>query len=107
VNVKQEAQAAWLAYRDEYQRSHPWCDARRASRQLRKREFIAGFYAAVTIAAAPVQPSNDKLTAKEIELREWLRLLPGGSKWWMVVKAGFQRSYYMGVRDATKAVLSE
>lgn len=45
--VEDAAEAAWLAYRAEYARTHPWCSARRASRQMRKREFIAGYRAAL------------------------------------------------------------
>ena len=41
-----KAERAWLAYRDEYQRRRPWVTPRRASRQLRKRDFIAGYIAA-------------------------------------------------------------
>ena len=40
-----EAQAAWLTYRDEYQRTHH-LSGRRAASQMRRREFIAGYLAA-------------------------------------------------------------
>lgn len=43
--VSREAQAAWLAYRDQYQRAHR-LSARRAASQMRRREFIAGYLAA-------------------------------------------------------------
>ena len=35
---RQDAEAAWLVYRDQFMRNHP-------RRQLRRREFIAGFLA--------------------------------------------------------------
>ena len=44
------AEAAWLAYRDQYQREHPWCDSRRVARQMRKRDFVAGYLAALAVA---------------------------------------------------------
>lgn len=42
-----KAEVAWLAYRDQYQRERPWCEPRRAARQMRKRDFIAGYLAAL------------------------------------------------------------
>lgn len=45
------------------------------------------------------------LTDKEIELREWLRSQPGGAERWTVIKAGFRRSYDMGMRDSLNARL--
>jgi hypothetical protein len=47
------AEAAWLAYRDEYHRSRVWADQRRLGRQLRKRDFIAGYLAAANLLADP------------------------------------------------------
>lgn len=43
--IREEAQAAWLAYRDQYQRSH-YLNARQTASQMRRREFIAGYLAA-------------------------------------------------------------
>ena len=42
--VLAEAQAAWIRYRDEYQRTN-YLNARRAASQMRRREFIAGYLA--------------------------------------------------------------
>lgn len=47
-----DAEAAWKAYRDAYVRQRPYlltpgADPKRASRQMRKREFIAGYLAAL------------------------------------------------------------
>lgn len=47
--VRAEAEAAWLAYRDRYQKSRPWADAKRLGRQMRRRDFIAGYLAASEI----------------------------------------------------------
>lgn len=49
---KAQAEAAWLRYRDEYQRANPWCDSRRLGRQMRKRDFIAGYLAALSTPTA-------------------------------------------------------
>lgn len=43
--VAEEAQAAWLAYRDEYSRQH-YIGAATVAHRLRRREFIAGYEAA-------------------------------------------------------------
>ena len=43
------------------------------------------------------------LTEKEINLREWLRDQPGGTEAWLVIKAGFRRSYEAGAREARAA----
>lgn len=40
-----EAEDAWFAYRDDYMRTHH-LSPRRASSQMRRREFIAGYMAA-------------------------------------------------------------
>lgn len=48
--VWDQAEEAWLAYRDNYARSHPWADQRRIGRQMRKREFVAGFIAGLEAA---------------------------------------------------------
>lgn len=48
--IREEAQAAWIAYRDEYQRTN-FLNARQASSQMRRREFIAGYLAANEIGA--------------------------------------------------------
>jgi hypothetical protein len=49
--IREEAQAAWLAYRDGYQRAHH-LNGRRAASQMRRREFIAGYLAANNIEEA-------------------------------------------------------
>ena len=46
--VRAEAQAAWLSYRNDYQRTRH-LNARRAQSQMRRREFIAGYLAANNI----------------------------------------------------------
>ena len=46
--IREEAQAAWLAYRNQYQRSN-YLNARQAASQMRRREFIAGYLAAAEI----------------------------------------------------------
>lgn len=53
MTERDAAEAAWLAYRDDYQRKNPWLndDPRRASRQMRKREFVAGYIAGRAAAA--------------------------------------------------------
>ena len=43
--IRDEAQAAWLAYRNQYQRAN-YLNARQAASQMRRREFIAGYLAA-------------------------------------------------------------
>jgi hypothetical protein len=48
--VREEAQAAWIAYRDDYQRTHH-LSARRTASQMRRREFIAGYLAANDMGA--------------------------------------------------------
>lgn len=47
AEIAAEAQAAWLAYRDDYMRRRAM-SARRAGHQLRRREFIAGYVAGVS-----------------------------------------------------------
>lgn len=44
-DIREEAQAAWIAYRDDYQRTN-YLNARQAASQMRRREFIAGYLAA-------------------------------------------------------------
>lgn len=46
---EQEAQAAWLAYRDDYMRRRA-LSRRRAGSQMRRREFIAGYLAARSVS---------------------------------------------------------
>jgi hypothetical protein len=43
--IRKEAQAAWLAYRNNYQRAN-YLNGRQAASQMRRREFIAGYLAA-------------------------------------------------------------
>ena len=61
MSTIEAAEAAWLTYRDEYLRANPWCDQRRAARQMRKRDFIAGYHAALTTTPAPTpaHPSEE------------------------------------------------
>lgn len=47
--VLTEAQAAWLAYRDQYARTR-YLNPRQVASQMRRREFIAGYLAANGIA---------------------------------------------------------
>ncbi len=49
VEVRVEAQDAWLAYRDRYSRQRG-LNPRRAASQMRRREFIAGYLAAEGIS---------------------------------------------------------
>ena len=49
--IREEARAAWLAYRDQYQRSN-YLNARQSASQMRRREFIAGYLAANDITEA-------------------------------------------------------
>lgn len=51
VEVLAEAQAAWLAYRNDYSRRNH-LNPRRAASQMRRREFIAGYLAANDITTA-------------------------------------------------------
>ena len=48
MTTKEAAQAAWIAYRDDYMRKN-YVNKRQASSQLRRREFIAGFMAALEV----------------------------------------------------------
>ena len=48
--VRDEAQAAWLSYRNAYQRAN-YLNGRQAASQMRRREFIAGYLAANDIEA--------------------------------------------------------
>ena len=50
--IRDEAQAAWIAYRDQYKRSNH-LNARQAASQMRRREFIAGYLAANEITEVP------------------------------------------------------
>jgi uncharacterized protein YecT (DUF1311 family) len=43
--VLNEAQTAWLAYRDHYTRTH-YLTPRQVASRMRRREFIAGYLAA-------------------------------------------------------------
>ena len=43
--IREDAQEAWLAYRNQYQRSN-YLNARQTASQMRRREFIAGYLAA-------------------------------------------------------------
>ncbi|WP_294567565.1 hypothetical protein [uncultured Arthrobacter sp.] len=43
--IRDEAQAAWLAYRDEFTRRR-YLTPRQTASQMRRREFIAGYLAA-------------------------------------------------------------
>lgn len=45
ADAEREAQEAWLQYRDRYMRTNR-LNAKRASSQMRRREFIAGYLAA-------------------------------------------------------------
>lgn len=59
MSERDAADVAWLAYRDQAARERPWCDQRRLARQMRKRDFIAGFLAATTDPASV--PGRDGL----------------------------------------------
>lgn len=41
----EDAQAAWLTYKADYAAEHSYANDRRRGRQMRRREFIAGFMA--------------------------------------------------------------
>jgi hypothetical protein len=49
-DVRKKAQAAWLAYRNDFQRKR-YLTGRQTASQMRRRDFIAGYLAANEIAA--------------------------------------------------------
>jgi hypothetical protein len=67
VSELTEEERAWIAYRDCYQRERPWADARRAARQMRKRDFIAGYAAGRRDALREaVEAINEEQAAYEL-----------------------------------------
>lgn len=44
-DIRQEAQEAWLTYRDQYTRAY-YLNPRQCASRMRRREFVAGYLAA-------------------------------------------------------------